>query len=85
MNIADFNKLKKYENYLYTAHHSNFIRSMTMTQVNELIAVGKNNDIIYKHAHCPACLLKFVKQLADKYYAQKVKNENNKKKKDEQK
>lgn len=82
MKITTFNKLKKYEKYLYTAKYANYIRSLTNIQVEDLIAAGNDIDIHFTNNHCGICILKFVQRLADKYYEQKEKNENNKKNKD---
>ncbi len=82
MKITTFNKLKKYETYLYTAKYGNYIRSLTSVQLEDLILAGSDIDIHYKNNHCPACILNFVKRLAEAYFAQKEKNENNKKNKE---
>ena len=81
MKITTFNKLKKYDSYLYTAKYGKYIRSLTNVQVEDLIVAGNDIGIYYKNNHCPACLLKFIQQLAEPYFAQKEKNENNKKEK----
>lgn len=83
MKIGTFNKLKKYESFLYTAKYGNYIRSLTSTQLEDLIKAGADIDINYKYNHCPICVLNFVKKLADPYFIQKEKNENNKKLKEE--
>lgn len=85
MKITTFNKLKKYESYLYTAKHADYIRGLSNSQVEELIAAGEEINIHYKNNHCPQCILRFVKELAEPYFIQKEKNENNKKKKEEEK
>ena len=82
MKITTFNKLKKYENYLYTAKYADYIRSLSNAQIEDLILAGQDLDIHYQNNHCPICALKFMKRLADKYFEQKQKNENNKNKKD---
>lgn len=81
MNIATFNRLKKYENYLYTAKYANYIRSLTNAQVEDLIVAGNEIDIPFKNNHCGVCILNFLRRLADKYFEQKEKNDNNKKNK----
>ena len=83
MNIATFNKLKKYEKYLYTAKYANYIRTLTNSQVEDLIVAGAMIDIHFKNNHCGVCILNFVKRLADKYFEQKEKNENKKKNNEE--
>ena len=83
MKITTFNKLKKYESYLYTAKYANYIRSLTNAQVEDLIVAGGEIEIYFKNNHCGVCILNFIKKLSDKYYEQKEKNENNKKKKNE--
>lgn len=75
MKITVYNKLRKYESYLITAHEGNYIRSLTNTQVEELISIGKEIGILYKNNHCPKCALDFVKKLAIPYFEQKEKLE----------
>ena len=77
MKITTFNKLKKYENYLYTAKYANYIRSLSNTQVEDLIVAGNEIDIQFKNNHCGICILNFIKKLAEKYFEQKEKNEKN--------
>lgn len=83
MKITTFNKLKKYEKYLYTAKYAQYTRGLTNTQVEDLILAGNDINIHYKNNHCHACLLKFIQQLAEPYFAQKEKMENNKKEKED--
>lgn len=77
MKITTFNRLRKYETYLYTAHKADYIRSLKMNQVEELIEIGAEIGVNYKYNHCPKCVLDFVKRLAAKYYEQKNKMEEN--------
>ena len=82
MKITIYNKLKKYEHYLYTAHKADYIRGLTSKQVDDLINAGAELDIAYKHNGCPKCLLTFVKKLAKPYFEQKEKLEQKKKDKE---
>lgn len=77
MKITTFNKLKKYESYLYSAKHLDCMRGLTNTQMEELLEIGKEIDIIGVNNHCPKCALNFVKRLATPYFEQKQKNEEN--------
>lgn len=81
MKITTFNKLRKYESYLYTAKYANFARGLTNAQVEDLITAGNDINIIYKNNHCPDCCLRFLKRLAEPYFEQKEKMENNRKQK----
>ena len=45
MKITTFNKLKKYESYLYTAKNANFVRGLTNAQIEDLITAGEDIDI----------------------------------------
>ena len=83
MKITTFNKLKKFESYLYTAKYANYVRSLSNVQVAELSDIAAEIDIHYTNNHCGLCILNFVKKVAEKYFEQKEKNENNKKNKDE--
>lgn len=71
MRMNTFYNLSKYESYLTTAHLGNYIRSLTNSQVEELIGYGDELGIHFKNNHCPKCILNFVKQLGDKYFEQK--------------
>lgn len=82
MNIAIYNKLKKYEHYLYTAYKADYIRGLTIKQVEDLIVAGNQLGINYKHNGCPKCLLNFIKKLAKPFFEQQEKLE--KKKKDKE-
>lgn len=70
MKITVYNKLRKYESYLYTAQYGDYIRSLTSSQMEELINIGSEIGIIYKNNHCPKCALDFVKKLAVPYFEQ---------------
>jgi len=71
MKITTYNKLHKYESYLYTAKYASYIRSLTNPQVEELIAAGADLGIGYANNHCPKCLLNFITKLANPYFEQK--------------
>ena len=60
-----------------TAYAANYIRSLKIHQVEELIEIGAEIGVNYKYNHCPKCVLDFVKKLAGKYYEQKKKMEEN--------
>lgn len=81
MKITIYNKLRKYESYLITAHEGNYIRSLTNSQIEDLITIGAELGIEYKNNHCPACALAFVKKLAVPYMEQKKKLETKKEEK----
>ena len=81
MRIIEFNRLRKYESYLATALRGNFIRSMSIKQVEEIEDISMELGMGWKYNHCPNCLLNQMKRLAVEYFKQKEKNENNKKKK----
>lgn len=65
-------RLSKYEIHLKTAYKADFIRSLTSTELEGLIEIGKELGIIYKPNSCPKCRLSFVKRLADLYYNDQV-------------
>lgn len=79
MKITIYNKLRKYENYLYTAHYADYIRGLTAPQVQELSEIGGELGMPYKHNGCPKCMLNFMKRLAIPYFEQQKKLEENKK------
>lgn len=70
-----FDGLNKYESYLITASKANYIRSLTNSQMDELISLGASLGIIYKNNHCPKCALEFIKKLATPYFEEKQKKE----------
>lgn len=75
MNIIAYNKLRKYEDYLSTASKANYIRSLTNSQMEDLIAIADSIGIKFKNNHCPKCTLGFMKRLAVPYFEQKSKLE----------
>ena len=81
MRIDLFNRLRKYENYLYTAQKADYIRSLTAKEVEDIISIAKEIGIGYKHNGCGLCLLKFIKKVAEPYFQQQEKMENNRKNK----
>ena len=71
MKANSFKILEKYDSYFITASKADFIRGLTTTQLNELIAVAPELGIYYKNNHCPKCTLTFMKQLAVPYFEHK--------------
>lgn len=63
-----FNRLQAYDSYFVTATQGNFIRSLTTSQIEDLISIGAELGIHYKNNHCPKCALDFITQLAMPYY-----------------
>lgn len=63
-----FNGLSKYESYLTTASKANYIRSLTNSQMDELIALGAELGVHHVNNHCPKCALEFIKKLAAPYF-----------------
>lgn len=82
MKITIFNRLRKYETFLYTAHYANYIRSLTNSQLEDLISIAAELNIIHKNNHCPKCTLDFVKKVAIPYFEQKDKLEQKKREKE---
>lgn len=85
MKITIYNKLKKYESFLTTAHYGDYIRSLTNMQLEELITIGAELGIKHVNNHCPKCTLNFVKRLAEPYFQQKLKLEEKQNEKQRQK
>ena len=71
MKANSFKILEKYNSYFITASKADFIRGLTTTQLNELIAIGNELGIYYKNNHCPKCTLEFMKKLAVPYFEHK--------------
>lgn len=71
MKITLFNKLRKYEQYLYSAQYANYIRAITIKDLEEIISVGDEIGIHYTYNHCPKCVLDFIKKMARPYFEQK--------------
>lgn len=71
MKANSFKILEKYDSYFITASKADFIRGLTTTQLNELIAIGNELGIYYKNNHCPKCTLEFMKKLAVPYFEHK--------------
>lgn len=75
MRQETYNKLKEYENYLFTASKLNYIRSLTKRQVDELFEIGKALGEHLSSKTCPSCLLNFCKRLATHYFPYKEEQE----------
>ena len=71
MKQETYDRLTKYNSYLYTAHNADYIRALSNREVDELIEIGNELGIYYKNNHCPKCALEFVKKLAVQYFAYK--------------
>lgn len=71
MKASVFKSLTNYDTYLTTAHKADFIRALTTTQLNDLIAIGAELGIHYKNNNCPKCVLEFIKKLAVPYFEHK--------------
>lgn len=78
MKITLFNRLKKYDSYLTSAHYYNYIRSLTTKEVDEIVEIGAELGITIQTRHCPKCTLTFMKRLAVPYFEQKQKLEGKK-------
>ena len=48
MKITTFNKLKKYEKYLYTAKYAQYTRGLTNAQIEDLIKAGEDRKLAFK-------------------------------------
>lgn len=75
MRQETYNKLKEYENYLFTASKLNYIRSLTKRQVDELFEIGKELGEHLSSKTCPSCLLNYCKRLATHYFPYKEEQE----------
>ena len=62
-----YNRLSRYESYLITASVAGYIRSLTNSQIAELIGIGNELGIHYTNNHCPKCALEFITKLAKPY------------------
>ena len=78
MKLTTYQKLKKYEGWLTTAHNGNYIRSLTNSQMDDLISIASEIGIIHVNNHCPKCALEFMKKLAIPYFEFQAKMESNK-------
>lgn len=85
MKITIYNKLRKFDRYLFTSYYSDYVRGLTSREVQELSEIGNEVGIPYKHNGCPKCLLNFIKKLAKPYFEQQKKLEEKKKQKQEEK
>lgn len=85
MKLTTYQKLRKYESWLTTAHRGNYIRSLTNSQMDELITLATEVNIIHVNNHCPKCALEFMKKLAIPYFEFQTKMENNKENKSKKK
>ena len=71
MTKETYEGLSKYESYLTTAAKANYIRSLTNSQMDELIVLAAEVGIHHVNNHCPKCALEFIKRLAAPYFEYK--------------
>lgn len=72
MKKKTFDKLKKYERYMTTAVHANYITGVTRKAASEIAELY--NDTYGTHettTTCTKCVLKWVKRLAADWFAMK--------------
>lgn len=75
MKINLFNRLRKYETWMYTAVKADYIRGLTATQMNDLIDIASELGIKHVNNHCPKCNLDFVRKIGVLFFEQKEKME----------
>ena len=69
MNNELYEQLKQYEQYLYTAYYSNYVRSMPTSSANELQQIyhklGNQRTI---NLNCNKCVYDLCKELGNLYF-----------------
>ena len=78
-----FAVLSNFDNYFITATEADFIRSLTVKELNDLIGAAKEVGIFYTNNHCPKCTLDFIKKLAVPYFKEKAARQEAAKKREE--
>ena len=86
MQMKSYKALSKYEDRLYTAVFSDYVRNCSSRELNELISTYNeitNNHLTISNPSCGACVLRVFRTIGKYYFDQKAadqKEKNNKKK-----
>ena len=81
MQMKSYKQLSKYEDRMYTAVYSDYVRNCSSKELNELISTYNeitNNHLTISNPSCSACVLRVFRTIGKYYFDQKEKN--NKKK-----
>ena len=81
MQMKSYKALSKYEDRMYTAVFSDYVRNCSSRELNELISTYNeitNNHLTISNPSCGACVLRVFRTIGKYYFDQKEKN--NKKK-----
>ena len=79
--MKSYKALSKYEDRMYTAVFSDYVRNCSSRELNELISTYNeitNNHLTISNPSCGACVLRVFRTIGKYYFDQKEKN--NKKK-----
>ena len=79
--MKSYKVLSKFEDRLYTAVYSNYVRNIGSRELNELISTYNEitgNHLTISNPSCGACVLRVFRTIGKYYFEEKEKN--NKKK-----
>ena len=76
-----YKQLSKYEDRMYTAVYSDYVRNCSSRELNELISTYNeitNNHLTISNPSCGACVLRVFRTIGKYYFDEKEKNQKKK-------
>ena len=81
MQMKSYKALSKYEDRMYTAVFSDYVRNIGSRELNELISTYNeitNNHLTISNPSCGACVLRVFRTIGKYYFDEKEKNQKKK-------
>ena len=81
MQMKSYKQLSKYEDRMYTAVYSDYVRNCSSRELNELISTYNeitNNHLTLSNPSCGACVLRVFRTIGKYYFEEKEKNQKKK-------
>ena len=81
MQMKSYKALSKYEDRMYTAVYSDYVRNCSSRELNELISTYNeitNNHLTISNPSCAVCVLRVFRTIGKYYFEEKEKNQKKK-------
>ena len=78
MQMKSYKALSKFEDRMYTAVFSDYVRNCSSRELNELISTYNeitNNHLTISNPSCAACVLRVFRTIGKYYFDEKEKNQ----------
>ena len=79
--MKSYKALSKYEDRMYTAVYSNYVRNIGSRELTDLISTYNDitgNHLILSNPSCGACVLRVFRTIGKYYFNEKEKNQKKK-------